>query len=136
MTALHASSPTALTSQAMSPAAIRAFHNIANLWQLNTEQQIVLLGNPARSTFFRWKKEPDNARLERDTLERISYILGIYKALQILLPDHEAADGWIKRPNQAPLFQGQSALDRMLSGNVADLFVVRQYLDAMRGGWS
>ena len=72
----------------------------------------------------------------KDALERISYILGIYKALQILLPDEKAADQWVKRPNTAPLFGGRSALDRMMSGQVADLFVVRQYLDAQRGGWA
>ena len=73
--------------------------------------------------------------LPKDTLERISYILGIFKALQILLPDEKAADAWVKRPNTAVLFAGKSALDRMLSGHVADLYVVRQYLDAQRGGW-
>jgi hypothetical protein len=40
----------------------------------------------------------------------------------------------VSKPNTAPLFGGQSALARMLSGNVADLYVVRQYLDAVRGG--
>jgi hypothetical protein len=74
--------------------------------------------------------------LSRDTLERISYILGIYKALQILLPDAAAADAWIKKPNSATPFGGRSALERMLSGNVSDLYAVRQYLDAMRGGWA
>ena len=72
-------------------------------------------------------------RLPRDTLERISYILGIYKALQLLLPDTRAADEWIRRPNEAAVFGGRSALDRMLSGNVSDLYDVRQYLDAQRG---
>ncbi len=96
---------------------------------------MTLLGVTARSTFFKWKKDPNTA-LPKDTLERISYILGIYKALQILLPDEKAADDWVKRPNEAPLFSGRSALDRMLSGQVADLFVVRQYLDAQRGGWA
>ena len=89
----------------------------------------------ARSTFFKWKKDP-NTVLPKDALERISYILGVYKALQILLPDENAADEWVKRPNAAPLFGSRSALDRMLSGQVADLFVVRQYLDAQRGGWA
>ena len=69
-------------------------------------------------------------------MERISYILGIYKALEILLPDEKAADEWVRRPNTAALFGGQSALDRMLSGQVADLFVVRQYLGRTRGGWA
>lgn len=96
--------------------------------------QLTLLGNPPRSTFYKWKKEPESARLGRDTLERISYILGIYKALQILLPEPEVADNWIHKPNSASIFGGKSALQRMLSGNVADLYVVRQYLDAMRGG--
>jgi hypothetical protein len=71
--------------------------------------------------------------LPRDTLERLSYLLGIYKALQLLLPEAQAADEWIRRPNEAPLFGGRSALERMLSGNVADLYLVRQYLDAQRG---
>src|ERR1700728_997936 len=91
-------------------AGLRAFHRISELWHLSV-----------------------SAQLPRDTLERLSYLLGIYKALQLLLPDTQAADEWIRRPNDAPLFGGKSALDRMLSGNVADLFTVRQYLDAQRG---
>ena len=60
-------------------------------------------------------------------------IAGIYKALQILFTDARNADEWISRPNTAGPFGCRSALDRMLSGNVSDLFVVRQYLDAQRG---
>jgi hypothetical protein len=123
-----------LSPEAMSAAAIRAFGNIAQAWQLDIEAQLTLLGDPPRSTYYKWKKDPQSAHLGRDTLERISYILGIYKALQILLPEPTAADSWIRKPNTAPLFGGKSALDRMLSGNVSDLYVVRQYLDAIRGG--
>lgn len=112
--------------------ALRAFFNITRLWGLNTEQERVLLGNPGRSTFFRWKRDLDGA-LSQDTLERISYLLGIWKALQILFPEPAQADAWIKRPNAAPVFGGQSALQRMLAGHVADLYTVRQYLDAQRG---
>jgi hypothetical protein len=124
------------SSRDMAAAGLRAFFNIANDWGLNTDAQMVLLGTPGRSTFFKWKSAPESADLKRDTLERLSYLLGIYKALQILLPDTAAADAWVKRPNTAPLFGGQSALDRMLGGNVADLVAVRQYLDARRGGWA
>jgi Protein of unknown function (DUF2384) len=119
----------------LSPPALRAFFRIAELWQLSIAEQMTLLGVTARSTFFKWKKNSD-VELSRDTLERISYLLGIYKALQILLPDPHAADAWVRRPNQAPVFGGRSALERMLSGHVADLFVVRRYLDAQRGGWA
>ena len=119
----------------LSGPAVRTFFRIAKLWNLSVEEQMILLGLTARSTFFKWKKDPDTV-LPKDTLERISYILGVYKALQILLPDEEAADEWVRRPNAALPFGGRSALDRMLSGQVADLFVVRQYLDAQRGGWA
>ena len=124
------------SSRDLSAAGLRAFFNIARDWGLNTGAQMVLLGTPGRSTFFKWKSAPETADLKRDTLERLSYILGIYKALQILLPDTTAADAWVKKPNTAPLFGGQSALDRMLGGNVSDLVAVRQYLDAQRGGWA
>lgn len=120
----------------MSAAGLRAFFKIARDWDLSAEEQIVLLGSPGRSTFFKWKAEPQSARLGRDTLERLSLLLGIYKALQILLPQPAAADGWIKRPNSAAPFGGRRALDRMLAGNISDLVAVRQYLDAMRGGWA
>ncbi len=122
-----------LDRRRLSGPALRTFFNIADLWGVSVVDQMKLLGVTTRSTFFGWKKNQDVA-LPKDTLERISYILGVYKALQILLPDEAAADAWIKKPNEAPIFGGRSALDRMLSGQVADLYVVRQYLDAQRGG--
>jgi hypothetical protein len=119
-------------AHAAGAAGLRAFVRVADLWHLSIAEQLTLLGLSSRSTYFKWRKEPQ-VRLPRDTLERISYILGIYKALQLLLPDTRAADEWIRRPNEAAVFGGRSALDRMLSGNVADLYIVRQYLDAQRG---
>ena len=113
-------------------AGLRAFVNIAEHWELSVAEQLKLLGIPSRSTFFKWRRERE-PRLPQDTLERLSYLLGIYKALQILLPDARAADEWVRKPNDAPPFGGRSALDRMLSGQVADLYIVRQYLDAERG---
>jgi len=114
--------------------ALRAFFGIAKAWKLNTEEQMGLLGlGSRRSTLFHWKK--NGGVLPLDTLERISYLLGIYKALRVLLPGEEAAHEWIKKPNKAPLFGGKPALSRMLKG-MGDLFLVRQYLDAQRGGWA
>src|SRR5450759_2389155 len=115
--------------------ALRTAFRILAAWGLSNKEQIKLLGNPPKSTFYRWK-QGEGVVLSQDSLERLSYIFGIYSALQVLLPRPDAADGWIKKPNAAPLFGGRSALERMLSGQVADLYVVRQYLDAQRGGWS
>ena len=124
--------PSRVSGGSLGGAGLRAFANIAEAWGLSVADQLKLLGIASRSTFFKWRRERE-PKLPRDTLERISYLLGIYKALQILLPDARAADEWIRKPNTAAPFGGGSALERMLSGQVADLYVVRQYLDAERG---
>lgn len=124
--------PAPAPTPAESAPALKAFFAIAEAWKLSTEDQIKLLGNPGRSTFFKWKKETPS--LPQDTLERISHLLNIYRTLEMLLPDPGAADKWVHEPNKAPLLNGMSAMQRMLSGQVSDLYTVRQYLDAQRGG--
>jgi hypothetical protein len=121
-----------LTAEDLGGPALRSFFGLAEQWKLRIADQRKLLGDPPESTFYKWKRQQGGAP-GRDTIERISYLLGIWKSLQILFPDPAQADVWLHKPNQAPLFGGHSALERMLSGNVADLFVVRQYLDAQRG---
>jgi hypothetical protein len=117
---------------AMSRAGLAAFLKIAQLWGLTTAEQRTLLGSPASSTWQSWQEAAPDV-LPRDTLERISHILGIYKNLQLLLPDEAAADAWIRQPNEAAAFGGRAALARMLSGDVRDVRDVRRYLEAQRG---
>ncbi len=124
-----------LSSAESAAAALRTFFRIADAWGLSNDQQRQLL-DCGRSTFYEWKSGRVKRGLDNATLERLSHVFGIYAALQLLLPIPERAHAWIKGDNAAPLFGGKSALDRMLAGQVSDLFVVRQYLDAQRGGWS
>ena len=110
--------------------ALRTFFRIADAWGLKEQEQMRILGLDSRSTFQSWKRGAV-AAIPKDALERISYVMGIYKGLQILLP--KTADEWVRKPNKASIFGGRPAIDRMTSGNVADLYVVRQYIDAQRG---
>jgi len=103
-------------------------------WQLSKQQQQTLLGIHNETTFYNWRNKPESATLSNDLLERTSYILGIWKALQILIPEPQLADQWIKSPNHNMAFNGQAPLDRMMAGQVVDLAHVRYYLDAERGG--
>jgi hypothetical protein len=129
--------PAELGAERLAAAGLRAFGRIAAAWGLTVDEQLRLLGQPPRSTYFAWRKQPERAALSRDTLERLSNLLGIYKSLQILLPDAVAADAWVRQPNSAPPFGGGTALARMLAGNLSDLNLVRRYLDGVRGGgWS
>jgi hypothetical protein len=111
----------------------KTFFRIMELWRIGNDEARVLLGNPSRGTFFSWKKGEGGA-LSRDALERVSYVIGIYKDLQILFTDESQADAWVSKPNEA--FGGKSALARMAAGNISDLHAVRAYLDHARGGGS
>jgi hypothetical protein len=123
-----------LTSARAAAAALRTFFRLADAWQLTIAEQTTLLG-VARTTLYQWK-QGKVAPLDRHLLERLSHLFGIYSSLQILFPATRRADEWIRKVNSAPLFGGRSALDRMLGGQIADLYVVREYLDAQRGGKS
>ena len=107
---------------------------------LTTTQLVVLAGeirgNGIMDTQGNWSPgvRDEIEAAVRETVRRIGYVAGIYKALQILYSDPALADGWIKRPNKA--FGGQSPLERMAAGDVTDLAAVRAYLDAARAPWS
>ncbi len=117
--------------QHLSGPAIRAFFSLQGLWGLTDREAQRLLGDVSRTTLHNWRSNPPSS-ISRDTLERISYLLGIFKGLQILLPQKEQADRWIKRQNAA--FGQQTPLERMLAGNISDLLEVRRYIEHARGG--
>ncbi len=133
MRAIKDKAPKALNDHA--PGALRTFFRVAEAWGLSGKETRLLLGSPPESTYYKWKSGKVGV-VPRDLLERVSYLLGIYKALQVLIPVPASSDAWVRRPNQAPLFNGRSALEVMLSGNVADLYLVRQYVDEQRSGWA
>ena len=118
---------TALPSRSAS--GLRAFEAIADRWNLSRHERQAALGMPLR-TYNRVRARPETAMLDDDTLERISHVLGIYKALHVLFEDDERADTWINRPSLA--FAGQPARALIASGLFTDLVRVRQHLDAAR----
>ena len=75
--------------------ALAAFFNIAEKWGLTNDQQMILLGLTNASTIQNYRRNPSGARVNKDMLERLSYILGIFKDLQVLLPDANSANSWI-----------------------------------------
>jgi hypothetical protein len=116
----------------LSGPALRAFFRIAELWGLNVEAQRALLGWPSRSAFYNWRSGP--ATLPYDTLVRLSLVLGIYKALHVLYPDDDFADGWINMRNTNALFGERTPLEVLVQGDVGTLYAVRRLLDGRRGG--
>lgn len=114
--------------------AVKLFLGIADEWGLSEEQRCTLAGLSSRTTLHNWRKKvvaKEGINLSGDTLERLSYLAGIYKGVQLLFTDPAQWKNWVKKPNRD--FGGQSALERMLAGRVVDLADVRRYLDGWRG---
>jgi uncharacterized protein (DUF2384 family) len=127
--------PVTSTASRLSPAGLRAFFRIADVWHLSPGEQRAALGSVAKQTLYNWREHPESARLSDDQLDRLSYLLGIYKALHIIFTRPEQADTWIRRPNEAPPFGGKPAAQILFSGKMEDLMRVRRYLDAARSPW-
>ncbi len=116
----------------LSRSALRAFFNIMRRWSIRDAAARQLLGGIASSTYYDYKRNPDRL-LDQDRLTRISYLVGIFKALHIL-HGKDLADRWIAMPNRNPIFGGRSPLDYMLQGGAPAMQTVRRLLDARRGG--
>lgn len=116
----------------LSPSAIRAFFNIVDRWSVRDEDAKVLLGGLSNGPYYEMKKDPDRV-LDTDRLLRISYLIGIFKALNILY-SKKLADEWVRLPNTNRIFGGQTPLAYMLKGGLPAMQTVRRLLDARRGG--
>ena len=116
----------------LSPSALKAFFQIMGRWQVRDEDARALLGGVSNGPYYQMKKNP-NRVLDADTLLRVSYLVGIFKALHILHSD-AIADEWVRLPNTNRLFAGQSPLAYMLAGGMPAMQTVRRLLDARRGG--
>lgn len=133
---MAAVTPRRPVTAAMTPAggrvALKAFFRLTDAWGITSEEAMILLGGISRTTYFRYKALPE-ITLSIDTLDRISYLLGIYKGLRMLFNDADRANQWIRRPNAAAPFNGKSALEWMLQGHLSNLAETRRYVDACRG---
>lgn len=116
----------------LSPAANKAFLNIMAAWSVRDEDARALLGGVSNGQFYEMKKKPDRT-LDSDALTRVSYLVGIFKALNILYSE-KLADAWVTRPNTNRIFGGGTPLAFMIDGGLLAMQTVRRLLDSRRGG--
>lgn len=108
---------------------MRAFVRLSELWALTPVEQVTLLGAASREQCRAWLNG-DVEDAGEELLYRLSYMLGIHKALINLGTGPDGERRWLRGPNYSAVFDGGSPLDRMLRGDVNDLAAVRDYLDA------
>jgi hypothetical protein len=116
----------------LSRSALKAFFNMMSRWKVRDEDARALLGGVTNGPFYEMKRDPDRT-LEPDRLMRISYLVGIFKALNVLYSE-SLADSWIGLPNRNPIFGGDSPLAFMIRGGLPAMQTVRRLLDARRAG--
>ncbi|HAT31281.1 MAG TPA: DUF2384 domain-containing protein [Janthinobacterium sp.] len=116
----------------LSKSALLGFFKLVAAWKLRDDDARELLGGLSSSAYYEWKKQPERV-LEVDRITRVSYLLGIYKALHILYGD-KLADEWVALPNSNHIFGGRTPLSHMLAGGLLAMQTVRKLLDARRGG--
>ena len=112
--------------------AVSAFFKIVDAWSVRDEAARQLLGGVSNGVYYQLKRGQKKV-LDQDKLTRISLLLGIFKALNILY-SRKLADAWINLANTNPMFAGEAPLDYVIQGGVPALMRVRQLLDARRGG--
>ncbi|MBJ7438028.1 MAG: hypothetical protein JHD35_03245, partial [Sphingopyxis sp.] len=99
---------------------LRTFLNIANiaeLWNLSVEEQMVLLGICDLATFNEWKvRAHDAVAIPMEVIERIGCVLSICGSLVTLFPE-ERTGTWVRAENTNSTFGGRSALVIMKSGD-------------------
>ena len=122
-----------MSGQLAGKVALTFFFGLMEKWGCSVSEQKVLLGSVGNTTYHKYKSLPE-VRLSHDLMERISYLMGIHKSLSIIFSNQlDNAYQWVSKPNMAAPFNGQSALQFMLSGRMTELSDVRRYLDAVPG---
>lgn len=122
----------AATRARLSLPAIEAFFAIVEKWELRNEDAMALLGGVSHGRYYELKKNRKGL-LAQDELTRISLLIGIFKALNILF-SRKLANQWASRPNSNPMFHNAPPLEMLVRGGVPGMIGVRRLLDSRRGG--
>lgn len=118
--------------QRLSRSAVPGFFKLVQTWKVRDEAARQLLGGVSNGVYYQLKRGHKKT-LDQDKLTRISLLIGIFKALNVLY-SRKLADAWINLPNSNPMFAGEPPLAYLIRGGVPALVRVRQLLDARRGG--
>lgn len=120
------------TRERLSSSAIRASFAIMENWNVSDKDARALLGGIASEDYDALKNKPPRT-LDLDTLIRISFLVGIFKALNTIYAEKLAGE-WPQLPNTNPTFGGQKPLTYMVKGGLPAMQRVRQLLDATKEG--
>lgn len=113
----------------VSPSSKNIYVNIMKAWNVGDEDARRLLGGVSAESYELMKSKDSIDTLNEDQLLRVSYLVGIYKALRTLHGD-KIATTWMTRPNDNNIFGGMTPLAYCMKEGMPGLATVRKLLDA------
>lgn len=98
-----------------------------NNWCLTQDEQLALLGNISPLFYQAWLTRIESGEvptLSEDVVRRLSILVGIHKALEILAPDNrpDYAVRWFSTPNDSATCAGKSIKAYLLANNTLEGF--------------
>ena len=110
---------------------LSAFRKVAAALGLTLPEQAAILG-VSRATVAGWKTTPG---ADPDKLDRMALFVGIFGLAAQAFPGERGAEGWLRRPNTAPLFAGRPPLELLLAGRFETLLRTYDHLQACVRIW-
>lgn len=94
---------------AAASAVARIFQSLARAWSLSEAKQMALLGFDDAGELRDLMGAPSED-VPIEIIERVTILLDIFRAINILLPVQERPDGWIRSSNDGPMFRRTACL--------------------------
>lgn len=117
---------------ALSTAGLKAAFNILEKWDCSLNEQLAILSLP-KATYYKYRSQPEKAQLDRDHLDRISYLLNIHASLNTVFDNPENRYGFMRMKNHNPYFSGKTPMEVISTGSLAALYETFKRVDALRG---
>lgn len=120
-------------NKSLSVVGLKTVLTILDQWGCSAEQvqKILQISRPA---YYKYRKNPQQASLTQDQLERLSYLLNIHGSLRTLFENPKNVYGFMSLKNDNPFFNGKSPLEVISTGQFAALYETFKRIDALRGG--
>jgi len=113
---------------------IRTCGNIMKVWGFNQAEMAITLGI-SKPTLQRYLASSEKTKLNRDALDRVSYVLNIHASLRMFFSNPENTYGYINMKNSNPLFNSNTPKSMILEGSMENLIDVTKHIGALRGQW-
>ena len=111
----------------LSSPSLLEFLKIAKRWRISAKDARLLLGGITSGYFRKITAQPERRLLRQDQLTRVIFLIEIYKSLNTMLGQKQAAK-WVRLATQEWPFRGSSPLGYLAQGGILAIYNLRNGL--------